>query len=66
MSQHLQLSTLNQATVGEALVVSADLANVIENAKLIHEKSAGAFDVSLKPLWICGVLVAQILGQRDP
>ena len=45
-----ELSTLNQATVGEALVVSADLANVIESAKLIHEKSAGAFDVSLKPL----------------
>ena len=45
-----QLSTLNQSTIGKAFFVSADLATVIKTAKVVHEKSAGAFDVSLKPV----------------
>ncbi len=63
-----ELSVLNRTPVGKSLRVSADLAHVIEFSKLIHEKSAGAFDVSLKPvvdLWGFGATntVREIPGQ---
>ncbi len=45
-----QLSSLNQSTIGVAFPVSAELAYVLETGQLIHKKSAGAFDVSLKPV----------------
>ncbi len=45
-----ELSVLNRTPVGKALRISADLAYVIEFARLVHEKSAGAFDISIKPV----------------
>jgi len=45
-----ELSVLNRTPVGKALQISADLAHVIEFARVVHDKSAGAFDVSIKPL----------------
>jgi thiamine biosynthesis lipoprotein len=45
-----EISTFNGSTFTEPMSISADFARVVHRAKEIHQKSQGAFDITVSPL----------------
>ena len=59
-------SRFNRAAMDEWVTVSADLATLVDTARVIHEQSAGAFDITVGPLvrlWTVGTPSAAVIAE---
>ena len=59
-------SRFNRAAVDEWVTVSADLVTLVDTARVIHEQSEGAFDITVGPLvrlWAGGTSSAAVIAE---